>query len=987
MGKETAVAANPTQKQDTDTREAESTPASLWDKAYDSLKQEQSNLLSRYEDLLSRVLIKAEANDLSAPNQGEDSGDVSNRIPQHNTTARQEILKQITELGLKHMEDKKVKVTILGHEIGLQDSIGKVGETVDWARKYIQDAIKDVPYASAVMAGISLILPLLKNPAAIDTASREGFTYVTSQTRYYIEMESLLLPEDMKPDLKSDLTERVLDLYKLVIEFQVQSVMRFYRSRTKNYFRSIINYDSWKDKLEHLQKEESSLEEKFEKALSSTSLQQLKKLAREAEGSRKTLDNILNNIQELVFISQDQKAILERTERHLSNAEDRRCRETLQATDPSLDKERIEEDKGGLLKDSYSWVLSNDDFQNWRDASYSQLLWIKGDPGKGKTMLLCGIIDELSKMATDKTNISFFFCQATNSRINNATAVLRGLIYMLVRQQPSLITHVRDGCFEGENAWFALLRVFNSILEDPHLHRTYLIIDALDECTADLSRLLHLLVQKSPACSHVRWIVSSRNWPGIEKDLNDTTQIKLRLELNEDILTAAVDSFIQYKTNKLAEENNYSPRLRDDVQHHLVSKANGTFLWAALVCKNLARVPARNVRKKLENFPSGLDELYQRMLNQISESDDAEFCKHLLDITTTVYRPVTLDELASFIDLPEDVAGDYETLKEIIESCGSFLTLRERKISLVHQSAKDFLLQKASAKIFLGHAENIHHFIFSRSLQVISGILRRDIFNIRSPGFPIDQVKTPYPDPLAAAQYSCVYWVDHLLDYHAGQTEGWSKDLQDGGMVDEFLRTKYLYWFEALALLRCLSEGALAISRLTDLAQRVAKGSQLLSHIQYARRFILYFKGAIEQSPLQVYTSAPVFSPACSLIRGLFKKEEPQWIMNKPAMEDSWSACLQTLEGHSHGVSSVVFSHDSRLLASTSDDKTLKLWDATNGQCLQTLEGHSYRVKSVVFSHDSRLLASALLDKTVKLWDATNGQCLQTLEGHSHSVW
>lgn len=45
-------------------------------------------------------------------------------------------------------------------------------------------------------------------------------------------------------------------------------------------------------------------------------------------------------------------------------------------------------------------------------------------------MLLCGIIDELSKMAMDKTNISFFFCQATNSRINNATAVLRGLIYM-----------------------------------------------------------------------------------------------------------------------------------------------------------------------------------------------------------------------------------------------------------------------------------------------------------------------------------------------------------------------------------------------------------------------------------------------------------------------------------------------------------------------------------------------------------------------------
>lgn len=53
------------------------------------------------------------------------------------------------------MEDKKVKVTILGHEFALQDGVGQVGDAVDWAQKYIKDAIKDVPYAPAVMAGIS----------------------------------------------------------------------------------------------------------------------------------------------------------------------------------------------------------------------------------------------------------------------------------------------------------------------------------------------------------------------------------------------------------------------------------------------------------------------------------------------------------------------------------------------------------------------------------------------------------------------------------------------------------------------------------------------------------------------------------------------------------------------------------------------------------------------------------------------------------------
>lgn len=73
------------------------------------------------------------------------------------------------------------------------------------------------------------------------------------------------------------------------------------------------------------------------------------------------------------------------------------CLQDLRPTDPRYDKKRIEETKGGLLVDSYSWVLDNDTFQQWRKDSRSRLLWMKGDPGKGKTMLLCGIINELQK--------------------------------------------------------------------------------------------------------------------------------------------------------------------------------------------------------------------------------------------------------------------------------------------------------------------------------------------------------------------------------------------------------------------------------------------------------------------------------------------------------------------------------------------------------------------------------------------------------------
>jgi hypothetical protein len=57
-------------------------------------------------------------------------------------------------------------------------------------------------------------------------------------------------------------------------------------------------------------------------------------------------------------------------------------------TDPRDDKDRIEQDKGGLLHDAYCWVLNNPEFRQWRENSHNHLLWIHGDPGNGKTMLL-----------------------------------------------------------------------------------------------------------------------------------------------------------------------------------------------------------------------------------------------------------------------------------------------------------------------------------------------------------------------------------------------------------------------------------------------------------------------------------------------------------------------------------------------------------------------------------------------------------------------
>jgi hypothetical protein len=69
------------------------------------------------------------------------------------------------------------------------------------------------------------------------------------------------------------------------------------------------------------------------------------------------------------------------------------CLRDLRVTDPREDRARIEGDKDRLLRDCYAWILDDASFQQWRTQDASRLLWIKGDPGKGKTMMTMGLVD------------------------------------------------------------------------------------------------------------------------------------------------------------------------------------------------------------------------------------------------------------------------------------------------------------------------------------------------------------------------------------------------------------------------------------------------------------------------------------------------------------------------------------------------------------------------------------------------------------------
>lgn len=633
--------------------------------------------------------------------------------------------------------------------------------------------------------------------------------YVLSRAEWYWNLAGLLL-DDSKADessegLRTQLQNNISQLYEKLLLYQMKSICVYRRHWATTIGRDMLKVDDWASQLSKIKEAEATIQRDMDQY----STEEIKRRFRELNDIAAKMDNSLESMHNAI-----EEQTRQQEARHHDET-DKQCLRDIRETDPRDDKKRIQDTKGGLLTNSYQWILGHDDFCLWRDDPQNQLLWIKGDPGKGKTMLLCGIIDELQKK--HNTYLSYFLCQATETRLRTATAVLRGLIYLLVEQKPSLISHIRKkydhagkGLFEDVNAWIVLSDILLAMIEDRALANPILIIDALDECEQGRDELLRFITQPSRA----KWIVSSRNWVDIEEQLNKAKQkVKLHLELNEEAVSQAVNAYIKYKVSQLADSKNYTAELRDDVERHLTDTANGTFLWVALVCQELAnpKVRRRHTLHKLKSFPPGLQPLYSRMVEQILSSEDADLCKEIMAVVLLAYRPITLDELQVLVPSLESLSQT--DTEELIKSCGSFITLRKGILFFVHQSAKDYLMNEAKDYILPYGAMDQHRKVFSRSLKFLTKTLRRNIYDLSSPEVTIDQVPAKSVDPLAKVRYSCTFWIEHLCD-STQDMERNSIDSKSEGYILEFLKSKYLQWLEALSLLRSIPEGLEAMGKL-----------------------------------------------------------------------------------------------------------------------------------------------------------------------------
>jgi hypothetical protein len=512
------------------------------------------------------------------------------------------------------------------------------------------------------------------------------------------------------------------------------------------------------------------------------------------------------------------------------------CLRDLRVTDPREDRARIEGDKDRLLRECYAWILDDTSFQRWRTQDEARLLWIKGDPGKGKTMMTMGVIDELSQprlpheavpeapmLSDDSTPlVSFFFCQNTVPALNNAVSVLQGLIYMLVVQRNGLLRYVQEKhrlagrqLFDGHNAVYSLYSILLDMLNDSSLPPTYLLIDGLDECTSGLSELLHVITRASLGQrSGVKWLVTSRNIPEIERYLQpDALGVKVSLEAEASHVSRAVAAFVEYKVQRLATVQKYDRGLQAEVQQQLRDKAEGTFLWVSLVCKDLEGVPLYRTRAVLQALPPGLNPLYERMMARIANQDveTAGYCRDILRSITLAFRPLQLEELAVAAGLPKESFSDVQAVTDLVSRCGSFLTVREGVVSFIHLSAKDFFTLGNGRQVLNGTLAEEQGQMIERLLDAMDSTLRRDMCSLQKPGVRIQEAISRVRNScLWQMAYACEYWVEHV---QAGG-HACSDMLADGGKVHSFFQKHLLHWLEAMSLLEKVSEAILALQKL-----------------------------------------------------------------------------------------------------------------------------------------------------------------------------
>ncbi|KAK3995723.1 hypothetical protein QBC44DRAFT_356077 [Cladorrhinum sp. PSN332] len=402
---------------------------------------------------------------------------------------------------------------------------------------------------------------------------------------------------------------------------------------------------------------------------------------------------------------------------------------------------------------SGSWILQDPKFKEWVAGSLQRnaVLYINGMPGSdrhadihgattGKTTLASTIINHLkSNRDVLNGNVAFFYFKHRREETNTKSMVrmLRAIVSQLLDQDNTLLGPLQAKCGSLGKS---------DVIQEPFLkalskdcialqRRCWIVLDGLDECDGPgscqgiKSKALEMIdwfwkeiLPPNPLDNcPVRVIFSAQRDGQVDQKLAGNPSINL------DAMKAHlvdVQRYIDLKTAEIATRFSLDSSTASMVAGQVASTARGMFLYAKVVLDNLlSQDSVEELKEELsaENFPEGLKAAYERVVIRILDRPSPprrRTAKIILGWLVCSPRPLRWREIQSkfCIKPKEEVCNyDYRRLDNGKVLCGSLVELShceyqkdspaEDWISLVHETARSYLVQSGRFSLAMEHAQ------------------------------------------------------------------------------------------------------------------------------------------------------------------------------------------------------------------------------------------------------------------------------------------
>ncbi|KAK7219748.1 hypothetical protein V2G26_007751 [Clonostachys chloroleuca] len=489
------------------------------------------------------------------------------------------------------------------------------------------------------------------------------------------------------------------------------------------------------------------------------------------------------------LVSSTNVAISEQTRKQgvrYENEKQFECHRTFRTSD----YEKFKNVNPDRVSNTCRWVLEHPQYRKWQQSPQDDLLWISADPGCGKSVLSKSLVENELR-STDVHTVCYFFFKDNEEQDTIATA-LCALLHQLFRSRPSLLRYAmavyeKDGeklQKEVDELW----RVFLAAATDERANNVTCVIDALDECRGhDRPKLIQILTNFyarratiSARKFRLKFLVTSRPYQDIESGFNDIPpglpSIRLAGEESNADISKEINLVIEQRVADAGRKLHLDQEVQNVLKEKLLATSHRTYLWLHLVIEDLYhnsdKRTSKAYKKKIDSLPTTVEDAYEKILSR-PNGDQQKKARTLLHIVVGARRPLTLSEMDVAFDLAieskdarahKDLDPDQGHLESRIRDlCGLFVFVNDSRIYLIHQTAKEFLIKKASnhnpTDGYWKHSLQVHDsdiILAQICVQYLSfGDIDDDSFSteVRE-----DRDTSTYP----FLEYSAVHWPAHF---------------------------------------------------------------------------------------------------------------------------------------------------------------------------------------------------------------------------------